>query len=49
MAYLQEESKALYQSKDRKMEKASDAPDCLAALTSHVTNKGEQMGRYYGY
>jgi hypothetical protein len=49
MTYLQEESKALYQSKDGKKEKTFDALEWLAAMTSHVPNKGEQMVRYYGY
>jgi hypothetical protein len=26
-----------------------DALECLAAMCSHVPNKGEQMVRYYGY
>jgi hypothetical protein len=49
MTYLQEESKVLHQSKDGKMEKTFDALEWLAAMTSHVPNKGEQMVRYYGY
>ena len=49
MTYLQEESKVLYESKDGKMEKTFDALEWLAAMTSHVPNKGEQMVRYYGY
>ena len=47
MTYLQEESKVLYQSKDGKMEKTFDALEWLAAMTSHVPNKGEQMVSYY--
>jgi hypothetical protein len=49
MTYLSEESRVLYQSKDGKMEKIFDALDWLAAMTSHVPNKGEQMVRYYGH
>lgn len=49
ITYLQEESKVLYQSKDRKMEKTFDALEWLVAMTSHVPDKGEQMVRYYGY
>ena len=45
MTYLQEESKVLYQSKDGKKEKTFDALEWLAAMTSHVPNKGEQMVR----
>jgi len=49
MTYLSEEFEVLYQSKNRKMEKIFDALDWLAAMTSHVPNKGEQMVRYYGH
>lgn len=33
----------------RKQEKVFDALEWLAAMCSHVPNKGEQMVRYYGY
>ena len=46
MTYIPEESKVLYQSKDGKEEKAFDALEWLAAMCSHVPNKGEQMVRY---
>ena len=49
MAYIREESKVVYQSKDGKSEKVFDALERLAAMCSHVPNKGEQMVRYYGY
>ena len=49
MTYIPEESKVLYQSKDGKKEKVFDALEWLAAMCSHVPNKGEQMVRYYGY
>jgi len=49
MTYIQEESKVLYQSKDGKKGKAFDALEWLAAMCSHIPNKGEQMARYYGY
>jgi len=49
MAYLGEESKVVYESKDGKEEKVFDALEWLAAMCSHVPNKGEQMVRYYGY
>ncbi len=45
MTYLPEESKVIYESKDGKEEKVFDALDWLAAITSHVPNKGEQMVR----
>ena len=49
MTYIAEESKVVYRSKDGKEEKVFDALDWLAAMCSHVPNKGEQMVRYYGY
>ncbi len=49
MTYLPEESKVIYESKDGKEEKVFDALDWLAAMTSHVPNKGEQTVRYYGH
>jgi hypothetical protein len=49
MTYIQEESKVVYRSKDDKKDKTFDALEWLAAMTSHVPNKGEQMVRYYGY
>ena len=47
--YIPEESKVVYQSKDGKEEKVFDALEWLAAMCSHVPNKGEQMVRYYGF
>jgi len=49
MTYIPEEAKVSYQSKDGKEEKVFDALEWLAAMCSHVPNKGEQMVRYYGY
>ena len=49
MTYIPEESKVVYHSKDGKSEKVFDALEWLAAMASHVPNKGEQMVRYYGY
>ena len=49
MTYVREESKVIYQSKDGKEDKLFDALEWLAAMCSHVPNKGEQMVRYYGY
>ena len=49
MTYIPEESKVVYKSKDAKKEKTFDALEWLAAMASHVPNKGEQMVRYYGY
>jgi len=49
MTYISEESKVVYKSKDAKDEKTFDSLEWLAAMCSHVPNKGEQMVRYYGY
>jgi len=49
MSYFPEESQIIYRSKDNRQEKAFDALDWLAAMTSHIPNHGEQMVRYYGY
>ncbi len=49
MTYIQEEAKVVYQSKDAKDHKLFDALEWLAAMCSHVPNKGEQMVRYYGH
>ena len=49
MTYMKEQSKVLYESKDGKAPKVFDALEWLAAMCSHVPNKGEQMVRYYGY
>jgi len=46
MTYIHEEAKVVYQSKDRKDHKFFDALEWLAAMCSHVPNKGEQMVRY---
>jgi len=49
MTYIPEESKVLYRSKDGKKENIFDSLEWLAAMSSHVPNKGERMVRYYGY
>ena len=49
MTYIPEESKVIYQSKDGKDEKVFDPLEWIAAMCSHVPNKGEQMVRYYGF
>jgi len=49
MAYIPHESKVAYKAKHGKSEKTFDALEWLAAMCSHVPNKGEQMVRYYGY
>ncbi|NQT03384.1 MAG: transposase, partial [Planctomycetes bacterium] len=49
MTYIRDKAKVVYQSKDGKKQKTFDALEWLAAMCSHVPNKGEQMVRYYGY
>ena len=49
MSYLPDECKVAYRFKDGRNEKVFDALEWLAAMCSHVPNKGEQMVRYYGY
>jgi hypothetical protein len=49
MTYLRDEGKVLYQSKDATQTKTFDALEWLAAMCSHLPNRGEQMVRYYGY
>ena len=49
MSYIPEESKVRYQSKEGKQKKEFDALEWIAAMASHVPNRGEQMVRYYGY
>jgi len=45
VAYLPEESKVIYESKDGRREKVFEALEWLAAMGSHVPDKGEQMVR----
>lgn len=42
MTYVPEEAKVIYQSKDGKEENIFEALEWLAAMCSHVPNKGEQ-------
>ena len=49
MTYLPDEAKVIYQSKDGKDEKTFDALEWLAAMCSHVPDKGQQLVKYYGY
>jgi len=49
MTYVPDEAKVIYRSKDGKSDKTFDALEWLAAMCSHVPNKGEHMVRYYGY
>ena len=49
MTYHRETSQVEYQSKDEKETKVFNALEWLAAMCSHVPDKGEQMVRYYGH
>jgi hypothetical protein len=49
MHYLEEQSVVVYQAKNGAKEKVFDALEWLAAMCSHVPDKGGQMVRYYGY
>jgi hypothetical protein len=57
MQYLAEPSKVVYRAKDGTEEKVFDGPvsstgqalEWLAAMCSHIPDRGEQMVRYYGY
>ena len=46
---VERESRIIYRSKDNRQEKAFDALDWLAAMTSHIPDQREQMVRYYGF
>jgi Putative transposase len=46
---LRDLSKVVYKSKGGKEEKIFDALEWLAAMCSHVPNKGQQMVRYVGF
>ena len=49
MTYHRETGHVEYRSKDGKETRMLHALEWLAAICSHVPNKGEQMVRYYGY
>ncbi len=49
MTYHRDIGQVEYKSKDGAQTKVFDALEWLAAMCSHVPNKGEQMARYYGY
>ena len=49
MTYHKDAGQVEYRSKDSSRVKVFDAKEWLAAMCSHVPNKGEQMARYYGY
>jgi hypothetical protein len=49
MTYLDHEGKVAYTSKDGKDTKVFPALEWMAAMCSHIPNRGEQMVKYYGY
>ena len=49
MKYLRHEGTVVYRAKDGKDQKTLPAMEWLAAMCSHIPNRGEQMVRYYGY
>jgi len=49
MTYVPEAGSVIYQSKNGQSSRVFDTLEWLAAMTSHIPNKGEQMVRYYGY
>ena len=49
MQYLDQEGTVVYTSKDGATTKNFPALEWLAAMCSHIPNRGEQMVRYYGF
>lgn len=49
LQYLDQEGTVVYTSKDGRTNKCLPALEWLAAMCSHIPNKGEQMVRYYGH
>ena len=48
MDYSPHEAAVVYRSKDGKEKKTYDALEWLAAMGSHVPERGQQSVRYYG-
>ena len=46
--YLDQEGKVVYAAKDGKSHRIFPAMEWMAAMCSHIPNRGEQMVRYYG-
>jgi hypothetical protein len=49
MQYLDQEGTVVYRSKHGEATKSFPALEWLAAMCSHIPNRGEQMVRYYGW
>jgi aspartate/tyrosine/aromatic aminotransferase len=47
MQYLDQEGKVIYTAKDKKTSKVFAALERMAAMYSHIPNRGEQMVRYF--
>ena len=48
LSYIREDSKVIYNSKDKANTKEFDALDFIASICSHIPNRNEQMVRYMG-
>ncbi len=48
MEYLPDQAKVVYRSKDGKEKKTYDGLEWMAAMGSHVPERGQQSVRYYG-
>ena len=49
MRYLEKEGTVVYRSKKGNDQKTFPALEWLAAMCSHIPNRGEKMVPYYGY
>jgi hypothetical protein len=49
MQYLDHEERVVYTVKDGKTIKSFPAFEWLAAMCSHIPNRGEQMLQYHGF
>jgi hypothetical protein len=49
MQYRDQQGTVVYTSKDGETTKNFPALEWLAAMCSHIPNRGEQLVRYYGY
>lgn len=49
MHYLDQEGTVVYRYKDGETTKSFPTLEWLAAMCSHIPNRGEQRVRYYGY
>ena len=49
MKYIKQEGTVVYHAKNGKDQKTFPALEWLAAMCSHIPNRGKQMVRYYNY